>query len=920
MKTRKFLAIAALLAFCFSTCGILAAQNGLTLPAGISQITSVEGVTEYQLTNGLRVLLVPDSSQPQVTVNITYLVGSRYESYGETGMAHLLEHMMFKGTPSHPNIPDELTRHGTRPNATTSDDRTNFFETFAATDENLNWALNLESDRMVNSYIAKKDLDSEMTVVRNEFERGENSPVSVLNQRVMETAYIWHNYGHPTIGARSDIEDVPITRLQAFYHKYYQPDNAVLIIAGKIDVAKTLELVLQKFAGIPRPSRVLAPPYTQEPAQDGEREVNLQRVGGLKAVIAAYHISPAGNTDTVALNLLTDILNDPSTGRLRQRLMDTKLVTYSRAGVDALHDPGMIEFTATLSADGDLNSASAALVKIVQGIANEPVSQAELDRAQAEELERFEKSTADSSNLAMMLSEAEATGDWRLMFWERDVTEKVTLADIQRVAAKYLISSNLTLGTFTPTDNPVRAEIAGVPDFAEMFKNYKGNTAISAGEQFNPSPANIEAKTVRSAIGPIKLAMLPKKTRGGLVSVVLQVHFGDEKSLAGHNDAARLAGNLLMSGTAKHTMQQLQDALLADKTEMNISGGSSGLTVYLDSDHEHLGAALRLMAEILKEPVFPEQDFEQAKASMLQRLEQAKTDPGSIAGLALRRALSPYPKGHVSYVPTIDESIDRINHTSLDDVKKFYCDFYGVGAVEMAIVGDFDANETKNLVAELLGNWKSPVPYRRVAEIYKAVDGRTESFETPDKANAAFDGGMNLNLSTADADYPGLILGNYMFGGGFMNSRLAERIRQKEGLSYTVGSSVSASALDPVGSFSVGAICAPQNYPKVAKAFHEELVRALSGGFTENEIKTAKSGYLQSRQVARADDDSLAWGLVQHLFDGQDYHWDEQFDQKVQALTSEQISTAMRRFIHPDQIVVMGAGDFAKAGVSGTAK
>jgi len=494
------------------------------------------------------------------------------------------------------------------------------------------------------------------------------------------------------------------------------------------------------------------------------------------------------------------------------------------------------------------------------------------------------------------------------------------LADIERVAAKYLVSSNLTLGKFTPTDSPVRAEIPGVPTFGVMFKNYKGNAAISAGEQFNPSPANIEVRTTRSAIGPIKVALLPKKTRGGLVSVVLQVHFGDEKSLAGHNDAARLGGDLLMSGTAKHTMQQLQDSLLGAKTEMNIRGNSSGLSIYLDSDHEHLGTALRLMAEVLKEPVFPEKDFEQAKARILQGLEQAKTDPGSIAGLALRRALSPYPKGHVSYVPTIDELIDRINRTSLDDVKKFYHDFYGIGAAEMALVGDFDEKEAKSLVAELLGNWKSPVPYQRVAEIYKLVDARTDSFETPDKANAAFNGGMNLRLSSADANYPGLILGNYMFGGGFLNSRLAERIRQQEGLSYSVGSRVSASALDPVGSFSVSAICAPQNYLKVTKAFHEELVRALSGGFTEGEIKAAKSGYLQSREVARADDNSLAGDLAQHLFDGRDYHWDEQFEQKVQALTSEQISTAMRSFIHPDQILVMGAGDFTKAAASATAK
>jgi zinc protease len=277
--------------------------SGIMLPAGVQRVTSVEGVTEYQLANGLRVLLLPDASKPVITVNITYLVGSRNESYGETGMAHLLEHLMFKGTPAHPNIPDELTKHGANPNGTTNDDRTNYFETFAASDENLNWALSLESDRMVHSFIAKKDLDSEMTVVRNEYEMGENSPIRILDERVMETAYLWHNYGHPTIGARSDIEGVPITRLQAFYHTYYQPDNAVLIVAGKIDEAKTLALIQQKFGPIPKPTRVLLKLYTQEPAQDGERDVTLRRVGDIQAVIAAYHIPAAGNPDTVALDI-----------------------------------------------------------------------------------------------------------------------------------------------------------------------------------------------------------------------------------------------------------------------------------------------------------------------------------------------------------------------------------------------------------------------------------------------------------------------------------------------------------------------------------------------------------------------------------------------------------------------------------------
>src|SRR5690554_4244363 len=214
--------------------------SNLPATGQFKKIATVEGITEYQMDNGLKVLLFPDNSSQTITVNITYLVGSRHEGYGEKGMAHLLEHMVFKGTPNHPDIPKELSSHGARPNGTTWYDRTNYFETFNATDENLDWALDLEADRMVNSYVAQKDLESEFSVVRNEFERGENSPVGVLMEKVINAGFLWHNYGNSTIGNRSDIERVPIDNLKAFYKKYYRPDNAVLMVTGKFDTDKTL--------------------------------------------------------------------------------------------------------------------------------------------------------------------------------------------------------------------------------------------------------------------------------------------------------------------------------------------------------------------------------------------------------------------------------------------------------------------------------------------------------------------------------------------------------------------------------------------------------------------------------------------------------------------------------------------------------
>src|SRR5205809_7871535 len=285
--------------------------------AQVEKITSVEGITEYRLqSNGLRILLFPDLSKPTITVNVIYLVGSRHEDYGETGMAHLLEHLLFKGSKNHPNVPKELQDHGSRPNGTTWFDRTNYFETFQASDANLEWAVDLEADRMVNSFVAKKDLDSEMTVVRNEFESGENSPMEVLEERVLSTAYLWHNYGKSTIGARSDIENVPIERLQAFYRNYYQPDNAVLTIAGKFNEQKTLALVDKYFSPVPQPARRLEKVYTVEPPQEGERTVTLRRAGDTQLVEALYHVPAISHPDYAAVSILMQVLGSSPAGRL----------------------------------------------------------------------------------------------------------------------------------------------------------------------------------------------------------------------------------------------------------------------------------------------------------------------------------------------------------------------------------------------------------------------------------------------------------------------------------------------------------------------------------------------------------------------------------------------------------------------------
>ena len=270
----------------FAALGSATAQTIERLPAGVTRGPTVEGITEYRLANGLRVILFADPSKPTATVNITYLVGSRHENYGETGMAHLLEHLIFKGSKNFQKPDVEFTRRGFQNNGSTWLDRTNYFSTFQASDDNLKWAIDWSADAMVNSFISKRDLDSEMTVVRNEYESGENDPTQVMLKRMQAMLFDWHNYGNSTIGARSDIENVRIENLQAFYRMYYQPDNAVLTVSGRFDERKTLQWIAQAFGKIPKPKRTLPPLWTTEPTHDGDRTFTVRRPGEIQLVVA----------------------------------------------------------------------------------------------------------------------------------------------------------------------------------------------------------------------------------------------------------------------------------------------------------------------------------------------------------------------------------------------------------------------------------------------------------------------------------------------------------------------------------------------------------------------------------------------------------------------------------------------------------
>lgn len=877
------------------------------------KIRSVEGITEYSLPNGLRILLYPDVSRPSVTVNLTVFVGSRHEGYGEAGMAHLLEHMVFKGTPDHSDIMDLLKKRGAQFNGTTWLDRTNYYETLSASDDNLEFAIRMEADRMVNSYIKAEDLASEMTVVRNEFEGTENNIQRVLMQKMISSAFQWHNYGKTTIGNRADIERVPVSKLKSFYKRFYQPDNAMLIVAGKFEPEKALELATKYFGAIPAPERELDQTYTEEPAQDGDRLVTLRRVGEVPVAGLVYHIPAGGHPDFPAVDVLSSILTSQPSGRLYDSLVKKRQAATVFGMTFALHDPGVMFMLGNAAQGIEANELLTGMIDTVESAPE--FTEREVERARQQLLRQRDQTVRNTTGLAIELSDWAAQGDWRLFFLYRDRLENVSAEDVNRVAKQFLTRNNRTAGMFEPTENAERIAIPPAPDLEEMIGDYQGREQIAQGEEFDPAPLSIEDRVMRAAFndGRFKVTVLPRKTLGENVNLRLSIRYGNLRQLRGKAMAAESLASMMMRGTKNLSRQDIKDEFDRYRAQVSLNGVPGRITVSIQTQRGNLAPVLGIVQQIFREPSFPEEELELLKQAMLASAEQRLTDPQAIASNKVIEQLSPYDPEDPRYVTQLTEDIERVKALNIEDIRELYKTAVQGSIGEVTIVGDVDMESTQPAVMAILQDWTSDVRYERLPSLHHPNKrGTLTKINTPDKAQANYMAGMTIPLRDDSPDFAALTMGNYILGGG-LASRLGRRVRQQEGLSYGIGSSMQVSPIDERGIFVIQAICAPDKLDRVNEVIREELDLLLKDGITQEELDTQSKGLLEQRNLRRTSDRALTGQLAAQAFVGRTMEFTQNFEDQIRKLTVQDVNAALRRHIDPDRLYIAMAGDLEKA-------
>ncbi len=610
---------------------------------------------------------------------------------------------------------------------------------------------------------------------------------------------------------------------------------------------------------------------------------------------------------------LQHILTGTPSGRLYKSLVETHRAARVSGTAFALHDPGVLRIYAEVSPGNDPQDVLTNILEVTELVSEDGVTLEEVQRAQTYWLRTWEQSLSDSQQLAIQLSEWASQGDWRLYFLYRDRLEQVTPESVQAVAQTYLRRNNRTVGLFLPTQQAERVSVPATPELAEMIGEYEGREPVQQGEAFDISPENIDARTTFTQFGNVQTALLPKLTRWRSVQVRLTLRYGSLESLENLSTACTLLPTLMARGTEQMTRQQLQDALDMYRARLTPSSTNSGeATFSIETRREYLPEVLEILRQVLREPSFPNSEMETIRNQRLTSLTQDLTDPTARARAALNQMLSDYQLGDPRYTPDIEEEIELWRNVTRDDVIKLHSEYLGAQG-QLSIVGDFDIAELSPILDDMFSDWTAAVPYERIPRPGDVqVEIARTQIDIPDKENATYFAGMVVPISDTHPDYPAVLIGNWILGSSGLSSRLGDRVRQQEGLSYGVGSILQASSIDDRTVFAMYAIANPQNMSRAETAIHEEVVRWIEDGVTSSELAAAQIGYIESEKIERSDDSQLASGLNAAMYAGRTMQHDANLEQAIMLLTPGDVVEVLQRHIDADDIGVIVSGDFSK--------
>lgn len=884
--------------------------------------------------NGLSVLLLQDNASPVATVQIVYRVGSKHEVLGNTGSTHLLEHLMFKGTPTFNKkngnmITDLLQNTGAQLNATTWNDRTNYFETLPS--DKIELALEIEADRMRNSLLTKEDKEAEMTVVRNEFEQGENDPNNLLEKEIWATAYMAHPYHHSTIGWKSDIEKAPIEVLRNFYDTYYWPENATLTIIGDFKKDNVFELIEKYFGKITKAPHAMPQPYTEEPQQYGPRKITIEKPGELAVINKAYKIPGALHEDLPALNVLSAIMSSGASALLNTTFIDSGVANYTFAMVSNFKEVGLIGIGVEFPTTSKHEDIDVKINEVVGKIQKDGVTQEEVNRVVAQISTQTILGRDGSDVISADLCEAIAVGDWTDYITGVERLNKVSPADVKRVAQKYLVEDQSTTGYFIPkqsgsNEGNEQAKASGFMSKSGPFyyrnpehNQYQITSENSHFEKLNaPELVNsIEEITKEKKVSFYKrekvagIDVISVKTSAKyFVTVLGSMSLGNYINETSNPMISSLAVAMLSKGTTLNDKFKFSEKLQKLGVDLNVNGSSSRISVSFKCLKKDLDQVITLLAEELRYPIFDVKEFENLKQQYTGNVQQGLNSPGRRGGIALSQAI--YPEGNPNYSLSVEQDLAHINSATLDEVKAFHKKYVGPASFHIVIVGDTEGSTLNASLKKSFKNWTGGVDETLKFDAVKKVASKTEIISIADKTSAEMYVGQYTGLTRADADFIPFYIANYALGSGF-SGRLMQTVRDEDGLTYGISSGLGGNRLTG-GYWYVNASFNPNLFQTGLDATMVQIDKWVKDGITAEELENKKTNIIGSFKVGLSTTNGVAGAVLSVVERGLEPSYVAQYPTDIEKVTLKQVNDAIAKYIDMDKMIIIKSGSLDKDG------
>ncbi len=891
------------------------------LPVNIEKLPGREGIEHYKLkSNDMDLFLVPNHAAPVFTFMVLLKVGSRNETTGNTGSAHLLEHMLFnkstenfgKGKPQ--TIQQALYNAGSsfdKSNATTWTDRTNYYDTLPS--DQLELSIRIESDRMRHARILDEERQTEMTVVRNEYERSENDPSNALLTAMTATAIWAHPYHHDTLGWRSDIENVTTDKLRDHYNTYYWPNNAAAILVGEYDRDQALKLLDQYFGSMPKSSKPIPQIYTTEPPQEGERRVTVKRAGSVGWVGLAYKRPGAMDPDFPVLDVISVLMGNGVTSRLHQALVEKKLAASANSFNWTFRDPYLIFFLANPAEGVTHEKLEEAMIAEVERLKTAPVSEEELKTAKSKIEVTVASSRDGTYQYASQLGECIASADWQFFFDYLDQVKGVTAEQIKNAAVKYLNEDSRTVGWFVPKQSTQAPEKTSQVPISEKGKHAYGEWSAASSEEPAASGTpgagvGFAARTKHLILSSGAVLDILENQMSPTVAIRGYLHAGSFLDPAGKPGLASVTAQMLDKGTESQSKLELARKLESTGASLSITVGATDIIIQGYCLSKDAPLILEMLSEMLRTPAFSEEELGklkvQSKTALLEEQDSTFTQGYS----ELTRRI--FPANHPYYQVETAKQIESLDSITVQDIRQFWKQNYGAAGLVLAVVGDVQTDEIARQIDGSFSAWKGGHSLQDIHAEPASLKAASKKIITmKDKANVDIFAGNASGLSLRNPDYYSALLANSVLGGSGMASRLSVRLRDTEGLTYGIVARFWGSpVLDPPWAVYVGV--APPNVEKALGSISDVIRDLHDRGIQQSELETEKRAFIGRFKVAMSDKSGIADQLALAETRGLGVDYLDKYPDLIGSVTLESVNQAVRKYIPvQDHMITTVAGD-----------